>query len=133
MISIVSRKWSLTELLVLSIGVLGLLSDFLQRPHYRILNIHVLFGVMLLSTVACELLHEWRSSMGNKSNDYYQFTRRLARRVYALLYIMAAVRLCLYVAGAHSLEDFKIYIAFGAAAICVIRVSAMVQSFQALN
>ena len=72
------------------------------------------------------------------------YTRQLARQVYVLLYVMAAVRLCLYfieaaearnaghvfsyLARRGSLDDFHVYIGYGLAAACLIRGSSHVHA-----
>jgi hypothetical protein len=138
------QRWPLTTLLVLFVGVVGLVSDYLRWPHYRILNIHLLFGGMLLTSVVRALLREWHASRCNCDSHYYLFTRCLARGVYVLLYLMAALRLCLYIAAGrgaatkdlisdfvarqHSLEDFQIYIAYAAAVVFLIRIFAVVHA-----
>lgn len=134
----------LTETIALTAGVIGLFSDFLQWPRHRILNVHLLFGVALLTAVARALIGKWRSTRGNSGNQYYLFTRWLARRVYRLLYVMAAVRLCFFAIEAYraptwaetfrylgsggSLQDFLVYIGYGFVAVCLIRMCAALMS-----
>ena len=137
----IRRPWPLAELLVLLIGLAALLGDSLKLQQPRILNGHLLFGVVLLAVVARCLLTQSHSLRDSRNEQFYLYTRQLARQVYILLYIMAAVRLCLYVIEAAeagnarrvfsnlarpgSLDDFHVYIAYGLAAACLIRGVAM--------
>jgi hypothetical protein len=137
----IRQPWPLAELLVLLIGLAALLGDSLKLQQPRILNGHLLFGVVLLAVVARCLLTRSHSLRDSRNEQFYLYTRQLARQVYILLYIMAAVRLCLYVIEAAeagnarrvfsylarpgSLDDFHVYIAYGLAAACLIRGVAM--------
>ncbi len=107
----------------------------------KILNVHWLFGAVLLAAVARSLFRAWRPPEGFDAGHFYICARRLARWVYRLLYFMAAVRICLYVIDAgvlnkglkafnelssgRPLDDFQVYIGFGLLAVCLIRLSAM--------
>lgn len=137
----IRRPWPLAGLLVLLIGLAALLGDSLKLPQPRILNVHLLFGVVLLAVVARGLLSKSHSLRDFRSEQFYLYTRQLARQVYILLYVMAGVRLCLYVIEAAetgnarrvfsylsrpgSLDDFHVYIGYGLAAACLIRGTAM--------
>jgi hypothetical protein len=135
------RPRPLAELLVFLIGLAALLGDSLKLQQPRILNVHLLFGVVLLAVVAHCLLSQSHSLRDSRSEQFYLYTRQLARQVYILLYIMAGVRLCFYVIEAAeagnarsvfsylsrpgSLDDFHVYIGYGLAAACLIRGTAM--------
>jgi hypothetical protein len=137
----IRRPRSLPGLLVLLIGLAALLGDSLKLQQPRILNVHLLFGVALLAVVARCLLSTSHSLRDSRSEQFYLYTRQLARQVYILLYVMAGVRLCLYVIEAveagngrrifsylsrpGSLDDFHVYIVYGLAAACLIRGTAM--------
>jgi hypothetical protein len=135
------RALPLAGLLVFLIGLAALLGDSLKLQQPRILNVHLLFGVVLLAVVAHCLLTQAHALRNSRSEQFYLYTRWLARQVYTLLYVMAGVRLCFYVVEAAetgnarrvfsylsrpgSLDDFHIYIAYGVAAACLIRGTAM--------
>jgi cytochrome b561 len=137
----IRRPWPLAALLVFFLGLAALLADSLKLQQPRILNVHLLFGVVLLAVVARCLLSHSHALRNSRSEQFYLYTRQLARQVYILLYVMAAVRLCLYVIEAAeagngrrvfsylsrpgSLDDFHVYIAYGLAAACLIRGTAM--------
>jgi hypothetical protein len=139
--STLRRAWPLAGMLVLIVGLIGLLSDSLKLQQPRILNVHLLFGVLLLAVVARSLFNAAHALRGASWDQFHRYTRGLARQVYILLYVLAAVRLCLYVIeGAESengalafccfsrsgsLDYIQIYIAYGIAAICLIRGSAL--------
>ncbi len=135
------RPWPLAQLLVFIIGMAALLGDSLKLPQPRILNVHLLFGAVLLAVVVrCLFIHS-HSLRDSRSEQFYLYTRRLARQVYILLYVMAGVRLCLYgieaaaagnghrifgnLARPGSLDDFHVYLGYGLAAACLIRGTAM--------
>jgi hypothetical protein len=111
-------------LVVLS-GLGALACDFLRVPQPKILDVHWLFGAVLLAAVAWSLRKAWRSPEGFDAGRFYICARRLARWVYLLLYFMAAVRISLYLSGGPTLDDFQVYIGFGLLAVCLIRVCAM--------
>jgi hypothetical protein len=135
------RPWPAAGMLVFLIGLGGLLSDSLKLHQPRFLNLHLLFGVVLLAVITRGLLKESHSLRDSCGDQFYLYTRRLARQVYSLLYVMAALRLCLYVvegaearnggsvfsflASRSSLDDFHAYIGYGLAAACLIRGTAM--------
>jgi cytochrome b561 len=139
--ALIPRPWPLAELLVFLIGLAALLGDSLKLQQPRILNVHLLFGVVLLAVVARCLLIQAHSLRDSRGEQFYLYTRRLARQVYILLYAMAVVRLCLYVIEAAeagngrrvfsylsrpgALDDFHVYIGYGLAAACLIRGTAM--------
>jgi len=126
---------------VFLLGLGSLLCDFLKVPPLRILNIHVLFGVVLLAVVVGSLLRAWPAPGESAADSFYCHTRRLARWVYGLLYVMAAARVCLYLANhdelnphvtifsrltaLDALKDFQQYIGVGLLAIVLIRLCAM--------
>jgi hypothetical protein len=126
---------------VLLIGLGGLACDFLRVPKEQSLNVHLLFGAVLLVAVTLGLFRAWHPPEGFDAGRFYTGARRLARWVYRLLYFMAGVRICLYVIDAgvlnrglkafsdlsagHTLDDFQVYIGFGLLAVCLIRVCAM--------
>ncbi|MEJ0008299.1 MAG: hypothetical protein WDM77_18535 [Steroidobacteraceae bacterium] len=123
------------------LGLGSLLCDFLKLPQLKILNIHVLFGVVLLMAVARSLLLARPVPGVSGVDSFYFHTRRLARWVYGLLYLLAAVRICLYLVNNNesnrgptmfnrfttrgSVEDFQQYIGVVLLAICLIRLCAM--------
>ena len=135
------HTWPLTGMLVLAIGLGGLLIDSLRLPQPRMLNAHLIFGIALLGMVARNLLRESLSGADLPAQRYYLYTRHLARQVYLLLYVMAAVRICLYLVESaeakssgrafsyvlmrSSLDDFHVYIGYGLLAACLIRGSTL--------
>ena len=135
------EAWPVTGMLVLAIGLGGLLIDSLRVPQPRMLNAHLIFGIALLAVVTRNLLRESLSGGNSLAEHYYLYTRHLARQVYLLLYLLAAVRVCLYfvesaeaktsgrafsyVLMRSSLEDFHVYIGYGLVAACLIRGSTM--------
>ena len=137
----IRRPRPLVALLVFLIGLAALLGDSLKLQQPRILNVHLLFGVVLLAVIARCLLSKAHSLRDSRGEQFYLYTRQLARQVYILLYIMAGIRLCLYVIEAveagharsvfsylsrpGSGDDFHVYIAYGLAAACLIRGTAM--------
>ena len=123
------------SLLSLAIGLIALAGDHLRWPLPKFFNIHLLFGVILAATVGRCLQVAWHS--GLDAVQYHLYTRRLARRVYLLLYVLAAVRLSFsilagntnadhldrlkHLARDDSLSDFQVYIGYAFAAILIIR------------
>ncbi len=116
-------------------GLIALVGDHLHWAQPKIFNMHLLFGVILAATVARSLQIAWHS--GLDAVQYHLHTRRLARWVYLLLYVLAAVRLGLaaiagntnadhldhlrHLARDDSLSDFQVYIGYAFVAILVIR------------
>jgi hypothetical protein len=128
-------KWSLGCCIQLtSDGPIALVVDHLHWPLPKFFNIHLLFGVILAATVG-RCLQVARHS-GIDDVQYYLYTRRMARRVYLLLYVLAAVRLSfsilagntnaehldhlMHLAQDHSLSDFQVYIGYVFAVILII-------------
>lgn len=120
-------------LLSLAIGLIALAGDHLHWPQPKFFNMHLLFGAILAATVV-RCLQVARCS-GLDAVQYHHYARRLARRVYLLLYVLAAVRLSFSILAGHtnadhldhlrhlardnSLADFLVYVGYGFAAILI--------------
>ena len=111
------------------------MADRVHWTQVPFVNIHLLFGAVLIATVGRCLQGAWRCRLD--ALHYHLYTRHLARRVYLLLYVLAAVRLSFsvlagivnadhsdvlrHLARDESLTDFQIYIGYAFAAILIIR------------
>jgi hypothetical protein len=127
---------------VLTTGMFALVCDYLQMPQRTLLAMHWCFGAALLASTARSLLLAHRALHSGEADALYQYTRRLARRLYFLLYGLAALRLLIYLAergnafpyaqptqatfAPRPLSDFLGYIGFAALAILMIRLFAVV-------
>jgi hypothetical protein len=125
-------------LLSVATGVIAIAGDHLHWPQPKFFNAHLLFGAALVATVGRCLHVAWHSPLD--AVQYHLYTRSLARRVYLLLYALAAVRLSFsipassvnadqlsffgHLARDDSLADFQIYIGYAYAAILIIRMCA---------
>jgi hypothetical protein len=132
---------------VLCLGVAALICDYFKVSQPRIFNMHLLFGAVVAAFVTACLLHGRRSLAHRPPVELYAYARRVARWTYILLYVLALVRLGLYLcemlltsssspAGAagsriHSLDDFQIYVAYCVIPMWLVR--AIVLSLRAPN
>ena len=131
--------WPLREALLLVLGLIALLGDFLRLPRLQV-TLHLAFGTMLLATTAYGLWMALAAPSETRGDEFYWRTRQQARRIYFLLYAMAAIRLCFFfverfagtcsptcaAATPRSAQDFLVYVGFGALAVGLIRLFTVI-------
>jgi cytochrome b561 len=141
--------WSMALLVVL-VGVLGLVRDSWPRQILGPwIDIHALFGLLLWGLLIAEFYRRMKCSPVVLPADIREFSRRLARMVYLLLYVIIGVRQILGLVnytwhdgafdfdlfgeyfrrgpdgqGFDAGEDFQAFVAYGLVAIVIIRVVA---------
>lgn len=131
------RLAPLVAALVLTLGVASVSADCLNLTQPAVFNLHLLFGFCLWLAVGGSLLRQRRNSEFGSAAGYYEYSRRLSRWVYILLYLLAGVRLAFHLSelmnysAAHgngasiaprSLDDFQIYIGYALVPLWVMRI-----------
>jgi hypothetical protein len=128
---------SIVAALVFAVGITALLMDFLAVPQAGLPDMHLIFGLAMLVAITGSLAQKLHTLGRTHNSEFCLYARELSRRVYLLLYGLAAVRLGLYlyealaaasdarmldpVTRVRSMDDFQIYILYGVAPLWVIR------------
>ena len=133
--SVAERTTSTIAALVLTLGIASVAADCLNVKQPTFFNLHLLFGVSLWLSIGRCLLRYRAKLDFDSAVRYHEYSRRLSRWVYILLYLLAAVRLAFHLgeimnpsAIAHgapqaprSLDDFQIYIAYALVPLWTMR------------
>jgi hypothetical protein len=112
-----------------AVGMLGLAAESGARPHLaQAAYLRAIFGLLLLAAVAAR--HIWRSKTLARAPYPVQhdFSRRTARLIYLLLYLLVGFELLLDINSTsrpHT-ERCQAYIAYGIAALLLIRAISVV-------
>lgn len=123
--------------MALCVGVASLLCDFFNVSQPHVLNVHLLFGATVSAVVTACLVHARRALAQSSPHEFYQYAQRVARWTYILMYVLALVRVALYLLEmqrasgsaapvspafrAHSLDDFQIYVAYCVVPLWLVR------------
>jgi hypothetical protein len=118
------RRW--IAVLALATGVAALLCEHWQLSQTDILEMRALFGLVTAASITAVLLDKARSCSNTTSRELYLYTRLVSRWVYILMYVLAVVRVGLYLLEAnqssashfsqhrilppHTLDGFQVYI-----------------------
>lgn len=121
-------------LLVVAIGVLSLLDGSRLRQILESwINIHALFGVLLLGLVLAQAQWRNRHPPGMLPTDIREWSRRLSRMVFLLLYVVIGVRQAIGLinivcqcgrVGLNAKDDFRMFLATGLLMVIGVRVLA---------
>jgi hypothetical protein len=130
--------------LVSCVGIAALLGDYYQLPQPPVFNLHLLFGLTLATVVTVLLVGKARALAGTTGPELYLFTRLVSRCVYVLMYVLAAIRVGLFLVEhaqaaaspvtAHPvvrpLDDFQIYIAYCVIPLWLVRTLVLLIPFE---
>jgi hypothetical protein len=124
--------WAAT--LILATGVAALLCDHFQLSQGAIIGMHALFGLVVTASLSAVFLERAHSTPGP---ELYLQTRLISRWMYILLYVLAIVRVGLYLLEANlspiahsvhhalppprALDDFQYYITCCIAPLWLLR------------
>jgi hypothetical protein len=135
------RDWIWVAATAWLIGLASLLCDYFQPIRPVIFGMHTLFGIGVSGAIGLVLLAKARALGGTSALEFYLFARLVSRWVYILMYLLAIVRVGLYlyessqhcahcsarggVPPVRSLDDFQFYVCCCVASLWVLRATVL--------
>jgi hypothetical protein len=138
--------WTRTAALALATGVAALLCDHFQLSRAAIFDMRALFGLVATASICAVLVEKARSPATTSGADLYLYTRLVSRWVYILMYVLAVVRVGLYLLEAdrsyashtphhqlpppRSLDDFQFYVTCCVTPLWLVRALVLTVPFK---
>lgn len=131
------------------IGLAALLCDHFQPSDWLVIGTRTLFGTAACAAICVILMTKARALAGVSPLGLYLFTRLVTRWVYILMYLLAVVRVGLYVydvtwhctrfngadclGSVRHLEDFQFYVGCCVVPLWVVRAMVLALPFGKSN